>query len=258
MTSALNSWFITLNPNPNASSRLFCFHYAGGNASLFYPWTKHLDASIELIAIQLPGHGAPFKGPLLASTNAVILYLKEAILPYFDRPCFFFGHSLGALIAFELARTLQRDHKLLPNCLFVSGSPPYPPEQKSIHHLSDQEFIEEIKKYSGTPPEILEDALLRDRFLPILRNDFKMLESHVYHNGPPLTCDLIALGGLDDPIVKAESIKGWKIHTSQKFQSYIFSGDHFFIKPQQQKVIEILHQTIQRALKESLTEDTNL
>lgn len=244
--SAINSWFITPNLNNKAIVRLFCFHCAGGDASTFYPWAKKINSSIELISIQLPGHGMKFDEPKLRSMEAIIAYLNNAILPYFDRPYFFFGHSLGALVAFELTRSLQKNCKPLPECLFVAGkNPPHIRDQKFICHLSDQEIIEEIKKYNGIPAEILAETSLMNIFLPIFRADFEVLETYVYYKSLPLTCNLIALGGVEDPIVKAVNIEAWKIHTSGKFQSYLLTGDHFFIKSQQPEVLEIIYQTIQ-------------
>ena len=247
MTSTSNSWFIFPNPTPTPSVRLFCFHYAGGNALFFYPWVKLLDPSVELVLIQLPGHGTQFTEPLLTDMKSIICYLKEAILPYCDRPYFFFGHSLGALIAFELAHTLQKSNKLIPQCLFASGKrPPHIANDPLTYNLPDEQFIEEIKKYNGLPSEILEDSEIMSLWLPILRADFKILETYSLENIFPLACDLIALGGTRDPMVTPSDIQAWKIYTAGKFQDYLLPGDHFFIKPQQQEVMKIISHAIQQ------------
>jgi medium-chain acyl-[acyl-carrier-protein] hydrolase len=249
MTTATDTanhfWFILPQPNPDATARLFCFHHAGGNASFFYHWAKQLDPMIELVLVQLPGRGISMGAPFLTEMNMVIFNLYTAILKYSDKPYYFFGHSLGALMAFELAHILQKYNKPLPKCLFVSAkSPPHLSSNTFTHHLSDKDFIEIIKKYNGLPLEILEDSSLLNLFLPIIRADFKLLETYTYDEKLPLFCDLIALGGTEDHIVKPHNIEKWQSYTAANFNYHLLPGDHFFVKTQQQNVLEILSRTM--------------
>lgn len=246
MRTLSDPWFIIPEPKPKAAKRLFCFHCAGSAASMFYPWVKHLDSSQELIAIQLPGRGTQLGRPLLTDMNSVISYLGEAIAPYCDRPFVFLGHSLGALIALELTYKLKNNNKALPERLVVAGkTPPHLTPSIITYHLPDGEFIEVVKRYNGIPAEVLSDEGLMSLFMPVLRADFKILETYVHQNRPPLSCDLIALGGLEDSMVKPQHISEWKQYTSGNFDNRLFAGDHFFIKPHQQEVLKIIsNQTI--------------
>lgn len=245
--NTLNPWFIHPRPNPNANVRLFCFHPAGSNALFFYNWAKELHPSIEPISIQLPRRSSHLENPLLTRMEPVISYLCEAILNYCDKPYYFFGHSLGALIAFELAHALQKNNKPLPYCLFTSGkTPPHLQIQKLTYHLSDKDFIDLVKEYNGIPTEIINDNSLMALFLPILRADFELLETYVYQDRSPLLCDLIALGGIDDPIVKPNIIKEWQKYTSGTFNYHLLPGDHFFIKSEQKNVLKIVTQEIHK------------
>lgn len=230
------TWFIFPDPKPNAKVRLFCFHCAGSNAALFSPWAKQLGPDQELIAVQLPGRGTQFGKPLLTDMNSVISYLSDAIQPYCDRPFVFFGHSLGALIAYELAHKL----KTLPECLVVAGrSPPHYASNRLTYHLPDKMFIEFIKEYNGIPIEVLRDEGLMSLFLPILRADFQILETYVYQERVPLPCDLIALGGSEDHMVNPQHMQEWKPYTSGKFDFRLFSGDHFFIKSHHADILKL-------------------
>ncbi len=243
--NSLDTWFIHPRPNPNATARLFCFHPAGGNALFFHNWAKELHPSIEPILIQLPRRGSHLGKPLLTRMDPVISYLSKAILEYCNKPYYFFGHSLGALIAFELTHALQKNNKPLPYCLFASGkSPPHLSSNKSTYHLSDRDFIDAVKQYNGLPPEILNENSLMDLFLPVLRADFEILETYVYQDRAPLFCDLIALGGIDDPIVQPNFIKEWQNYTSKSFNYHLLPGDHFFIKAKQDNVLNIIYQEI--------------
>lgn len=245
VNSDLDNWFIHPRPNSNAIARLFCFHPAGGNALFFQNWAKELHSSIEPIFIQLPRRSLHLGKPLLTRMDSVISYLSKAILEYCNKPYYFFGHSLGALIAFELAHALLKNNKPHPHCIFASGkSPPHLPSNKFTYHLSDGDFIDVIKQYNGIPTEIFNENSLIELFLPVLRADFEILETYVYQDRPPLFCDLIALGGIDDPIVKPNSIKEWQNYTSGSFNYHLLPGDHFFIKAKLKNVLNIIYQEI--------------
>ncbi|OJX13879.1 MAG: hypothetical protein BGO77_01000 [Caedibacter sp. 37-49] len=235
------SWFLFPQHNEMATKRLFCFHYAGGNAHIFYPWAKHLDPSIELISVQLPGHGTRFTEPLFTSMDPLIDNLGTQIVDYLDRPYFFFGHSLGGLIAYALTHYMQRNSLPLPDCLFVSGkTPPHFKTSDKISHLPDLDFLEEVKKYNGLPEEILQNQELVEIWLPILRADFQILETFIRPDDYKLSCDLMALGGVNDIMVTPSRVELWQDYTTACFKALFFPGDHFFINPQQTQVIEMI------------------
>lgn len=239
------SWFFSPQRNETASNRLFCFHYAGGNAHIFYSWAKHVNSSIELVAIQLPGHGTRFTEPLLTNINPVIDSLGRQIEDYLDKPFFFFGHSLGGLIAYALTHYLQKNSLSLPGCLFVSGKmPPHLTAGTTISHLSNLNFLEEAKKYNGVPQEALHNKEFLDVWLPILRADFQILETYTRPDDYKISCDLMALGGIDDTMVTPSGVDQWRHYTTAGFNSSFFPGGHFFINTQYVQVIKMISNVI--------------
>jgi medium-chain acyl-[acyl-carrier-protein] hydrolase len=145
-----NSWII--EPEKQAAIRLFCFPYAGGQASLFRTWSHELPPQVAVYRIQLPGRGLRFREALFTDLVSLIETLTPAIRPFLRSPFAFFGHSLGALTSFELICSLRKHYSLVPDYLFVSGCPAPPIRNApSIHHLPDAEFIEVLRKMNGIP-----------------------------------------------------------------------------------------------------------
>jgi medium-chain acyl-[acyl-carrier-protein] hydrolase len=238
-----SSWLFKPKPRPKAELKLFCFAYAGGNANIFRNWTSSLDPRIELNAIQLPGRAARFKEPLLDSMQAILDALEQALTPEFDKGEFaFFGHSMGASIAFELARILQAKQKRLPKRVIVSGrrapSLPIKEDRKSIHDLPKQEFIEQLKNLNGTPNELLEHEDLMELMEPILRSDFKVIETWKYQQSEPLNTPLSIFSGFDDEHVSERSLAAWSKESKYACESVIFPGDHFYLKKYEIELVD--------------------
>jgi len=174
----------------------------------------------------------------------LISTLASALLPYLDKPFAFFGHSLGGLVSFELARELRREYDLSPVHLFVSArcAPQIPSSKRAIHALPDFEFIEELRRLNGTPDSVLENAELMQLLIPILRADFAVLETYVYTQEPPLECPITVFGGLQDKEVSLQELEGWRSQTIASYNLQMFSGDHFFIQSEQPLLLETLVQ----------------
>jgi medium-chain acyl-[acyl-carrier-protein] hydrolase len=240
-TVSRNGWIVTPRPNPNADVRLFCFHYAGGSATLFQKWADSLPPLVELCAIQLPGRGARIGEPLLSNVAAVVDPLASAMTPYLDKPFMFFGHSMGALLSYEVAHRLREMYALQPEHLFVSGRrAPQFPAHTAYHSLSDSEFMQRLHRLNGTPKAILENAELMQLMLPMLRADFQICETHRYQERMPLTCPISALGGLQDPDVEYSHLTAWRSQTTGQFNLHMFDGDHFFIQSATLAVLQVL------------------
>ena len=147
----------------------------------------------------------------------------------FDRPFAFFGHSLGALVAFELSRSLRQISRS-PEHLYISGYPapqlPYP--NPRIHGLSDEDFMEELQKFSGTPKEVLECPELMERVLPTIKADFEVIKTYEYVPSPPFEFPISAYGGICDPQANQEQLDAWRDQTTSSFSLTMFEGDHFF------------------------------
>jgi medium-chain acyl-[acyl-carrier-protein] hydrolase len=152
------------------------------------------------------------------------------LAPYLDKPFAIFGHSMGALIAFELARHLRREYAIEPVRLFVSGRPgPQTVRSRSINALSDSEFLKLLWAYNGTPEEALRNPELMELMLPVIRADFAVSQSYVYTPEPPLQCAITAFGGLHDETISREHLEEWREHTRGRFLLRMLPGDHFFL-----------------------------
>lgn len=246
----LDPWVLYPHPTPTAAAiRLFCFPYAGAGASIYRVWATPLLPHIEICAVQLPGRESRMREPRFTELTPLIDTLLPALLPHLDRPFAFFGHSMGALISYELAHRLRQRSLAGPSHLFVSArqAPSVPPIVPDIHHLPDAEFLAELRRYNGTPEAVLQNTDLMSFFLPILRADLALNAVCNPAPGQPLDCPISAFGGMQDTLVNAKGLAAWRDETSQSFQMRLLPGDHFFLKAQQAAVLEAIAQDLQPA-----------
>lgn len=246
--SALKSspWLVWPKPNPLATVRLFCFHYAGGTALFCRTWPDRLPRSIEVCGIQLPARGDRLRERPVSRLTDLIGDIVNAIRPYLDKPFAFFGHSMGALVGFEIARELRRSMNISPHHLFVSGrrAPQMPENTPPLHDLPEEEFIEELRRLNGTPQEVLDHPELMELMIPILRADFSVCETYAYTQEPPLSCSISAYGGLHDLGIPVSDVKTWREQTSSEFTLSMFPGDHFFLKLSEAMLLRTLAQEL--------------
>ncbi|MBD2665592.1 hypothetical protein B6N60_03548 [Richelia sinica FACHB-800] len=239
-----NSWIVCPKPNPLANLRLFCFPYAGGSSFIFRNWPDSLSPSVEVCTIELPGRGRQIQLRPFDRIEPLVNAIASVISPYLDKPFAFFGHSMGGLVSFELTRLLRQHYGLLPVHLFISGrrAPQLPDSKPSVHNLPEAEFIAELHRLNGTPPAVLGNAELMQLFLPILRADFAVLETYIYHPEPPLECPITVFGGLEDTEVDCNQLQAWQEQTKADFNLHMFPGNHFFIHSTQAFLIKALEQ----------------
>ena len=242
-----NSWVTCPKPNPQAKLRLFCFHYAGGGALSFRTWPDNLPPYIEVCPIELPGRGVRLMEPPFTRLEPLVQRLAQALLPSFNKPFAFFGHSMGSLVSFELARLL-RTLNFSPIHLFVSGhrAPQTPDPDPPIHNLPESAFLKELRRYNGTPKEVLNNTELMQLLLLSLRADFAVIETYVYTPKPPLDCPINAFGGSHDWKVSRNDLEGWREQTSADFSLQMFRGDHFFLHSAQSLLLQILSRELHR------------
>ncbi|HEX7317786.1 MAG TPA: alpha/beta fold hydrolase [Pyrinomonadaceae bacterium] len=248
-TSVIKSPWIPLRRlNPNASVRLFCFPYAGGGAQIYKNWQEGFPPSIEVCPVQLPGRGERVSEPRFSQIKPLVEAIAEALLPFFDRPFAFFGHSMGAAISYELAQLLRREKASTPIHLFVSGhsAPHLMNRQVITYDLPDDEFVKELRILKGTPEEVFEHPELMALMIPLLRADFEVSETYVGSNQPPLDCPITAFGGVEDQDVPPEKIEGWGAHTNGPFLSHILPGGHFFIHTEQPAIVRAVVRDLSR------------
>lgn len=241
-------WVMCPKPNPQANLRLFCFPYAGGGALSFRTWPNGLPTTIEVCAVELPGRGTRMRLAPFTRLDPLVEAIAQALLPYLNKPFAFFGHSMGGLVSFELARLLRREYGLLPVQLFVSGrgAPQVPDLDPPIHALPEPAFLDELRRYNGTPEAVLENKELMQLLLPILRADFAVLETYVYATEPPLGCPITAFGGLQDCKVSCDDIEAWRNQTSTSFSLQMLPGDHFFLNSAQALLLQSLTRQLTR------------
>jgi medium-chain acyl-[acyl-carrier-protein] hydrolase len=240
-------WIVCPEPNPRAERRLLCFPYAGKGASLFRTWPAALPGILEVIAIQLPGREGRLREPPISDMHTLIERLLPAVAPFLDRPYAVFGHSLGALVGFELARALRRAGLPLPSSLLVSArrAPQLPEERPPIAGLPVPEFLQAIRRrYDGIPAAVLEHPDLLALLVPALRADVAMLEAYRYAAEPPLGCPITALAGSRDREAPAPEVGAWRAQTCGEFQLQLLPGDHFFLQTAQAALLA----TVERAL----------
>ena len=248
------TWFTSQRPNPRARLRLFCFPYAGGGPAIYRLWPQSLPSLVEVCVAQLPGRGTRLRDQPFTSLDALIEAAAEAIAPLLDKPFALFGHSMGAMISFELARRLREQGRPQPAHLFVSGrkAPHLPNHDPVSHNLPEAELRRELLRLNGTPREVLEHPELMELMLPLLRADFSVVETYVYRPGIPLDCPLTAFGGLRDSEVSREQLEAWREQTAGEFALRMLPGDHFFLNDAQAQTLLLsaltreLHQLLQR------------
>lgn len=237
-----NSWITCPKARPQAQIRLFCFPYSGAGASIFYAWPAGIPSSIEVCPVQLPGRESRLGECPFTRLEPLIRALSEVLPPAIDRPFAFFGHSLGALVGFELARELRQRHDLSPVHLFVSShcAPQTPDMEPSIHDLPEADFIERLRHLNGMSQHVLSNKELMSLLTPILRADFAVCETYTYGDDEPLDCPISAYGGLEDEHVTRADLEAWRHQTRASFSLRLFPGDHFYLNTERSLLLRTL------------------
>ena len=208
---------------------LLCFPHAGGSASFFHKFSVALSAGTEVLAVQYPGRQDRRAEALVDDIHELAGQVAAVLTSRPDRPKAFFGHSMGAIIAFEVARLLERSG-CGPVLLFASGRrAPSRYRHETVHLRDDQGLVEEIRALSGTDQTLLSDEDVLAMILPALRADYRAIETYVCPAGPPLRCPIVAMVGDSDPRVSLDDAGAWRSHTSSDFELRVFSGGHFFL-----------------------------
>ncbi|MGL5833736.1 MAG: thioesterase II family protein [Waterburya sp.] len=237
-------------PKPHANLRLFCLPYAGGSSWIYRQWSDNCPEEVEVCAIELPGRGTQIKLPPLNRLNPLVKIIAIALEPYLDKPFAFFGHSMGALISFELTRLLRQQVGVRPVHLFVSGhrAPQILNFNPYIHTLPTAEFLLELNRFQGTPETVLENNELMELFLPILRADLAVVETYLYTHESPVRCPITAFGGFQDKIVSFNELERWREMTSSYFSLQMFQGNHFYLHSAQSLLLQTLFQELTTGL----------
>jgi medium-chain acyl-[acyl-carrier-protein] hydrolase len=220
--------------------RLICLPYAGGGVAAYQPWSRTLPADIEVVAAQLPGRESRLSEPALRSITAMVDALLPAVRAATDLPYALFGHSMGAVLAFELARALHADGAPAPVRLFVSArrSPDATDPANAVRALPDANFLDELqRRYGAIPAVVREHAELLELVLPVLRADIEAIETYRAVPGARVACPVHVLGGVDDGYPLPSELGGWQRVATQPIAVTLFDGDHFFVTTEREAVL---------------------
>ncbi|WP_121614368.1 thioesterase II family protein [Mesobacillus foraminis] len=230
----------------NPVVRLLCFPYAGGSALAYRKWTQSLADEIEVCPVQLPGRENRMAEEPIRALPKLIALLADELEPAINSsiPYAFFGHSMGALISYELAKEINKRSWKMPIQLFLSGKrpPQLSKKERPTYNLPEKEFIDELRKMNGTPEEVLGNKEIMDLFLPIIRADFEIVDTYQFDLSSPLSCPITAFGGLNDPLTQKEDLDSWKELTTSEFNIHLFPGDHFYLFEHEKKLLKAIQE----------------
>lgn len=254
-------WLPRWRADAGVRLRLFCFPHAGAGASVFRGWLRMFPEELALCPVQLPGRENRHGERPLAELSEVLDALEGVIGPYTGEPFAFFGHSMGALIAFELARRLRRRGYPEPSQLFVSSrDAPHRVRvpETMLHLASEAEILDRLRQYGQTPEELLSNARLMRRLMPLFRADARVTETAGYTVEPPLSCPIAAFGGLSDPSCTREGMQAWSEQTSGRFSLRGFPGAHFYFQDDAEPLVGAILGECKRTIDRVLAPESGL
>jgi len=227
---AASLWLRRYGNATDPTVRLVCLPHAGGSATYFFPLAKALPAHIEVLAVQYPGRQDRYSEPFIDNVVTLAEHLLGVLRTQRDLPLVLFGHSMGATVAFEIARRLVVEQPDGPLAGMIVSARCAPSKHRSngIHLLDDAGILAEVNKLSGTQAAVLEDEELIQMVLPVLRNDYRAAETYSYTPGAPLPVPIVGISGESDSRVSSSDIDEWQAHTSAGYASYALPGGHFY------------------------------
>lgn len=240
MGAAPSRWLAYRQEVPYPRLRLFCL--GGGGASLYATWYRNVPAGVEVCPLQPPGRENREEEPPITRVPQMVESLAADLDPWMDRPFALFGHSIGALAMFELARRLRRQGRRGPDWLFVSGcpAPDEPYRRPVVSHLPPREFWQAMHDHFGMGTIVLENEDLQALLYPALRAEYELVETYKYEEEPPLAIPLSVFGGTRDLETTPDELQAWNRHTSRWFRCRTLEGDHMFVKTQREALLSDL------------------
>ncbi len=237
-------------PKPNAPIRLVCFPYAGGSASIYMPWVNQLSKDVELSLIQLPGRGSRFGEPPYDTIKTLSEDVVDELSKLRRKDMIFYGHSMGARVAYEVTLMLHKKGDSLPIHVIAAGStaPAVSRKAKNSYLLPDDEFLTHLMELKGTPDEVLSNRDLMELLLPALRADFKIVETYINNSSVVIPTKISVFAGKQDTTVELAVLEPWFDVFQESGGISWFDGGHFFINENGADVIAALKNKIQSSL----------
>jgi medium-chain acyl-[acyl-carrier-protein] hydrolase len=248
MSAVDNNWVIFPKQTKSAAMRLICFPSAGGGGSVYRVWADEIRPDVEGGWALWPGRESRIREAPCASIEELVPALTSGLTRSLDCKFVFYGHSLGAKIAFEVCRELRRRQHAGPVHLFVGAchAPHLPWHQPVLHQLAENQFIEQVQtRYGGIPRQVVDDPELRALFVPALRADMRLVETYKCAPEPPLSCPITAFGGAADRTVEPWALDAWRQQTCNNFRIETVAGDHFFVHSGRQRLLQAIAAVLQ-------------
>ncbi|KUJ64430.1 oleoyl-ACP hydrolase [Streptomyces albus subsp. albus] len=242
MTSHTDKWIRRFQPAAADAPQLVCFPYAGGSASYYFPLAKALAPGIEVAAVQYPGRQERYREPCIDDIAALADAVYPAVRELADRPLALFGHSMGAVLAFEVALRLEERAGVKPEVLFTSGrrAPSRHRAEDNVYQRDDAGVIAEMRALEGTDSAVLQDPELMRLVLPALRSDYRAIETYRGAPDAAVSCPMVTLTGDADPKVGVDEARDWERHTTGDFDFRVLPGGHFFLNDHLPAIIEVI------------------
>lgn len=237
-----NRHFIRFKRSKPVKMRLFCLPYAGGDGTVFRSWPELLDESIEAVGVEYPGRGRLFCEELVTDAGKLADILLDSIRPLLDLPFALYGHSNGAIIAYELSKRLSSVLLREPEMIFLAAKrSPGLGKEEPIHNLPTQEFVDVLRSYRGTPDVILNTPGLMDVYLPVLRADFALGETYCLGASAPIEAPCCLFAGAEDQVSKADEVAAWSPLFRRPPTFHTVPGGHFFMNTHPGEVVSIIN-----------------
>jgi surfactin synthase thioesterase subunit len=245
-----NAWIRRYHPSDASAGRLVCFPHAGGSASYYHPLSERFSPAIDVIALQYPGRQDRRQEACIRNIHILADKITEQLLRLSDKPTLFFGHSMGATLAFEVAWRLEEKGRNAPLRVIVSGrSAPGIVRGEKVHQLDDAGILAEIRQLNGTESALLEDEEILRMSLPSIRGDYQAIETYSYTPGRILSCPITMFTGDSDPRTTIEAADAWRYYTDGPFRIRVFPGGHFYLNSNTASVVAEIARDLEYVIK---------
>ncbi|MEU5844938.1 thioesterase II family protein [Saccharopolyspora shandongensis] len=239
LSPARNPWIRCFKSLPDCDTQLVCFPHAGGSASYYLSLAQRLAPGTEVLPVQYPGRQERYKEPFCTSIHELADGIFAALSLRLTKPYAFFGHSMGSILAFEVARRFERSAGTGPSRIFASARrAPSTRDNRNVHLRDDAGLVAEMRRLGGTDPGVLDDEDLVNMILPVVRADYRVIEAYSCPSGTSVRCPVTVLVGDRDPVVTTEQAAGWREHTTGGFDVVAYPGGHFYLAENVDKVAE--------------------